>query len=84
MGYPMDEFVDRTTMELTSGDAVDFQVSSGTFGEYGMLSINIEKRGGRYQISYDKQMYVSLRIPHDIAEHMDALKLQYRGDQIKY
>ena len=38
------------------------------------MSGNIERKGGIYQISYDKQLYVSLRIPKGIDEHMDALK----------
>ena len=75
--YLTDEYVDRTTMELTSGEAVVFQKFPVELLErYGMVSGNIERRGGGYQISYDKKMFVSLRIPQDIAEHMDALKVQ--------
>ena len=81
----MDEYVDRTTMELTSGEAVVFQKFPVELLEhYEMVSGNIERRGEGCQISYDKQMFVSLQIPQDIAEHMDALKVQYRGDEIKY
>ena len=72
-------------MELTSKEAVDFpKFPVELLEHYGMLSINIERRGGRYQILYDKQMYGSLRIPQDIAEYMDALKVQYRWDEIIY
>ena len=43
----MDEYVDRTTMELTSGEAVVFQKFPVKLLEhYGMVSGSIERRGG--------------------------------------
>ena len=53
--YLMDEYGNRTSMELTSGEAVEFQVE--LLENYGMMSGNSERRGGRYQISYDNMIF---------------------------
>ena len=83
--YLMDEYTDRSTIELTSREADDCQrFPEELLEHYEMVKGNIERRSEGYQILFDRQPYVSLRIPQDIAEHMDVLKIQYRGDEIKY
>ena len=83
--YLMNEYVDRSMMELTNREAEDYQEFPEELLEhYEMMKGNIERRSGGYRILVDRQPYVSLRIPQEIAEHMEVLKIQYRGDEIKY